>query len=103
MQAMISKTVKEDESVVLECIASGIPKPSFKWYKDDRELSLNTRVLTHLNGQLLVIVKAELDDEGTYMCEVSNSLGTARQSAELTVLTGMLYYLVDFLAQLVSE
>lgn len=89
MQSMTSKTVKEGESVVLECIANGNPEPMISWYKDGQRIELNSRVLTHLDGQVLVILTAQLDDEGTYDCEVTNEQGMASQTAELTVLSGI--------------
>ncbi|XP_032221181.2 leucine-rich repeats and immunoglobulin-like domains protein 3 [Nematostella vectensis] len=86
MQSMVSKRVRTGESAVLECKASGSPMPRFTWYKDDKKVTLSARVVAH--GQLLVFVTVLRDDEGTYTCQVSNSLGTARQNTRLTVVEG---------------
>lgn len=83
--APIITTTLEDETVylggtaVFRVVASGIPNVTFTWL-------FNGRLLRGQTNNVLIIPNATLDDAGVYEVVVSNANGTARSSANLTVL-----------------
>ena len=86
---MKSKSSQVGESVVMECTISGSPKPTITWFKDNKILLKSARLVTAMDDQFLVVVHVDESDEGTYMCEGTNTQGTIRQRADLTVSSGM--------------
>ncbi|XP_022196885.1 leucine-rich repeats and immunoglobulin-like domains protein 3 [Nilaparvata lugens] len=74
------------EAVVLECNASGSPKPKLTWRKDGKRLFKTDRHFFTSQDQLLVITSTVHSDEGVYECEISNSLGVEKGYSRLTVL-----------------
>uniref|UniRef100_A0A2C9JD97 Ig-like domain-containing protein n=1 Tax=Biomphalaria glabrata TaxID=6526 RepID=A0A2C9JD97_BIOGL len=88
VQPMIGKkTSKLGETSVLQCMASGSPQPKLTWLKDDRDLVLTPRHFFTVDNQILVIVDTQWSDGGVYACRMSNSLGTAKGTTELQVLS----------------
>ncbi|XP_070558442.1 leucine-rich repeats and immunoglobulin-like domains protein 2 isoform X2 [Ptychodera flava] len=77
--------VEMGETGVLKCPANGFPKPKITWTKDEQELDITERHFFTSEYELLVIVDTEYGDAGMYTCEISNTLGTERQSASLEV------------------
>ncbi|XP_054714025.1 cell adhesion molecule Dscam2-like [Uloborus diversus] len=75
------------QKATLSCIAQGHPVPSYRWHKVAGEL----RTLPELGstvrqeGGVLVFHKVVQADAGTYICEVSNSIGQDKVEAELIV------------------
>lgn len=84
--AMYDKQVKVGEEVVLECMSYGSPKPKIKWSKDGVPVLTSNRHFFTAEDQLLVIMEANVDDSGTYECEISNSLGTKVQGMEIQIM-----------------
>lgn len=92
---MESRDVIIGESSVLECMKSGSPSPSLRWYKQnvkqgpsDTEFTLIEPTDRHFftaEDQLLIIVKTTESDAGTYKCEMENSEGRASGIMKLTV------------------
>ena len=64
---MESKTVPEGETAVIECLASGSPKPRLTWTKDGKMLDVKERHFFTADNQLLIIVKARNEDAGRYV------------------------------------
>ncbi|CAL1531514.1 unnamed protein product [Lymnaea stagnalis] len=81
------KATKEGETTVLQCHASGSPQPKLTWLKDDKELVMTPRHFFTVDNQILVIVDTQWTDAGIYACRMSNSLGTAKGTTELKVLS----------------
>ncbi|RZF42392.1 hypothetical protein LSTR_LSTR004200 [Laodelphax striatellus] len=81
-----NKMITTGEAVVLECNASGSPKPKLTWRKDGKQLVKTDRHFFTSQDQLLVITDTVHSDEGVYECEVSNSLGVEKGYTRLTVL-----------------
>ncbi|XP_076447859.1 uncharacterized protein LOC143284771 isoform X2 [Babylonia areolata] len=75
------------ETSVLECMASGSPRPKLQWFKDGQPLVITPRHFFTADNQLLIIVETTWDDDGTYTCEMSNTLGIMRDVTRLTVLS----------------
>jgi hypothetical protein len=61
---MESKIVDEGETAVIECMASGSPKPRLTWTKDGGRLEATERHFFTADNQLLIIVKATKNDSG---------------------------------------
>ncbi|XP_077979045.1 uncharacterized protein LOC144434291 isoform X2 [Glandiceps talaboti] len=79
--------VVRGDNAVLKCPANGYPKPRITWTKDNGELDITQRHFFTSENELLVIVDTEDGDAGRYTCEISNALGTERQSATLEVIS----------------
>ena len=77
------------DSVVLQCLSTGAPRPSITWFKDSDIVVKSGHVVFAESGQFLVIAEAEFQDSGSYACEATNSQGTVQQRTELSVDIGM--------------
>lgn len=83
---MISeKLVRLGETTVLECMASGSPKPKLTWLKDNLILKPSRRHYFTASDQLLVIVDTVASDAGIYTCELTNTLGMERGTTKLVI------------------
>ncbi|KYN02610.1 Leucine-rich repeats and immunoglobulin-like domains protein 3 [Cyphomyrmex costatus] len=85
VKPMENKEVMVGSSIVLECMASGSPRPKLLWRKNGSPLQTTERHFFTAENQLLIIVSTIASDEGTYECEMSNSLGTVVGESQLTV------------------
>jgi len=85
---MENKEITVGGSIVLECMASGSPRPKLSWRKNGSPLQATERHFFTAGDQLLIIVNTIASDEGTYECEMSNSLGTVVGASHLTVKPG---------------
>ena len=83
---MEDKTTNEGDTAVLECMASGSPKPKLRWMKDNRDLDITDRHFFTADNQLLIIVQTKPTDSGTYSCEMKNTLGADRGISNLRVI-----------------
>lgn len=86
VRVMENKEVTSGDSVVLQCMVSGSPKPELKWLKDSVPVPQCERYYFTAEDQLLVIVNVESSDAGRYECVITNELGTKRDMIELQVL-----------------
>ncbi|XP_077299292.1 leucine-rich repeats and immunoglobulin-like domains protein lambik [Arctopsyche grandis] len=86
VNAMENKEITAGESVVIQCMVSGSPKPSLRWLKDGAPIMPTERHFFTAEDQLLIIVGAVSSDEGLYECEITNALGVVKDSTELRVL-----------------
>ena len=79
--------VTEGEGVKLKAQASGVPKPEFVWFKDEKQIKLNDRVKAYEedNFAVLEITETELEDEADYICIAKNEVGEVESAAELLV------------------
>lgn len=63
------------------------PLPQTVWSKDGRVIQPSERVTQGNYGKSLVIKAVDFNDNGTYTCEVSNGVGSAKSySINLKVL-----------------
>lgn len=85
---MGNKEVIVGESIVLECMASGSPRPKLLWRKNGSPLQVIERHFFTAEDQFLVIVNTVASDTGNYECEMSNSLGSIVGASYLTVNPG---------------
>ncbi|XP_011308382.1 leucine-rich repeats and immunoglobulin-like domains protein 3 [Fopius arisanus] len=85
VKPMENKEIAVGGSVVIECMASGSPRPKLSWKKNGSPLQATVRHFFTAEDQLLIIVGTESSDAGTYECEMSNSLGSVVGASRLTV------------------
>ena len=85
VKVMTNKTVRLGETAVLECQATGAPRPSLTWSKDGGHLVGTERHFFTADNQLVIIVKVEAADEGSYQCSMHNNLGTLTGTSVLRV------------------
>ncbi|XP_050425789.1 leucine-rich repeats and immunoglobulin-like domains protein 3 [Adelges cooleyi] len=83
---MYSKQVRVGEEIVLECLSHGSPRPKIKWLKNGYPLAPSNRHFFTAEDQLLVIMESNVEDSGTYQCEIANSLGIKKQEAEVMIM-----------------
>ena len=88
VKPMLNKTVSVGETAVLECQASGSPRPSLMWTHNTQQLVTTKRHFLTADNQLLIIVKVELSDAGQYQCVMINDLGTVSGTSQLMVRGG---------------
>lgn len=88
VKPMENKEIIAGEPIVLECMASGSPKPKLTWRKDGKDLVVTERHFFTADDQLLVIVDTDLSDAGAYECQMSNALGTEHGISQLSVIPG---------------
>lgn len=88
------------QEIVYKCRAEGAPEPVKKWFLNGKQLTTdqvvidpdtgkpkcNTKRCMFKNGNLK-ITKLDKSDEGNYTCLATNSLGSARSSGILTVMS----------------
>lgn len=79
-----SREVRAGQLVELPCIASGYPNPAIRWVKDGRPLPADSRWTKRLTG--LTISDLRVEDSGTYICEVTNTFGSAEVTGMLAVI-----------------
>jgi len=79
------QSVLEGASASLQCRASGVPRPTISWQKNDLDLPVDVRVRVDDDGALQ-LTELRRTDSGVYRCVASNSLGTVSEFARLHVL-----------------
>lgn len=89
-------TVEAGSSLIrFDCIAIGIPIPTYTWLREDQTLETTSRIIP--TGQTLRILNVVLGDQGLYTCQVSNVAGSDSASANLIVFGMLLYVLIHYL------
>ena len=93
---MIEKSPESDAveiggNVQMSCFASGVPAPEIKFYHNDAEVVLDSRVSQidvnqdGIVGSFLVVTNAMAEDDGTYYCEATNIVDTAKSSSAMLI------------------
>jgi len=82
----------EYDEVILNCNASGYPKPTVLWFHNSTVVQANSRVLVLSNGSLL-LREAVTSDVGFYVCLASsdNDIVTINVTLKLKA-AGMFYH-----------
>lgn len=76
-------SVLADQSVQFECRVGGDPPPRILWRKDDGKMPIGRAHI--LEDKSLSIERATPQDEGIYICDAENDVGTISARASLTV------------------
>ena len=76
----------EEQNVTTACTAVGQPQPRITWSKSVGRLPENRTEV--INGTL-TIYSVTKKDRGTYICKAENILGSATDTAQLMVFSGM--------------
>lgn len=80
--------VAEGEPAKLKCTVIGRPDPNIAWFKGQQQLHENSRfqmMVTPDSSCILSILRVDMNDEGTYTCKATNSVGKDSCSANVTV------------------
>uniref|UniRef100_A0A3B5BMM1 Ig-like domain-containing protein n=1 Tax=Stegastes partitus TaxID=144197 RepID=A0A3B5BMM1_9TELE len=82
-----TKLVTSSDSIRLECKVTGSPVISFKWFKDEMEISSGLKYSMSSIDLVaaLEIVKCAVEDSGDYVCLASSEAGNDRCSSTVTV------------------
>ncbi|CAM4905811.1 unnamed protein product [Rotaria socialis] len=81
-------TVNVEQSAVLECTFSGLPKPEVTWLKNNVPITPDQRITFHEdkpNVHSLKISSSHLDDKATYTCKAKNRFGEVEAKINLNV------------------
>lgn len=84
-QNLTNQDVNSSTTLVLTCLAGGVPRPFILWYKNGIEVEKGPGIVLGDDG-VLTIERVKKDDEGLYECVARNDLGAAKTSAVVTVL-----------------
>ncbi|VDM52411.1 unnamed protein product, partial [Angiostrongylus costaricensis] len=88
-KTLVEVSIVEGESATYECKVTGEPRPQIKWFKDNDEISTvdgHFAQTEEADGTARLVIKsAKVKDSGEIRCEASNTAGTARTAAPLTV------------------
>ncbi|XP_077312988.1 cell adhesion molecule DSCAML1 isoform X3 [Lithobates pipiens] len=82
-----SQEIFVGEKVELPCVASGYPNLASRWIKDGRPVPSDSRWSKRSTG--LSMTDLQLEDSGTYICEITNSFGSAEVAGSLTVIESL--------------
>ncbi|XP_020779045.2 vascular endothelial growth factor receptor kdr-like isoform X2 [Boleophthalmus pectinirostris] len=82
-QNLTDQHVNSSTTLILTCLALGVPHPYIMWYKNGIEVEKGPGI-TFGDG-VLTIERVKKDDEGLYECMAINDLGAAKTSAVVTV------------------
>ena len=72
----------EGQNVTLRCKASGQPPPFINWKRADGQEIMGMWSISEGN---LTLIEANVDNQGTYICEAKNDVNTVTAETNLTV------------------
>ncbi|XP_054647687.1 vascular endothelial growth factor receptor kdr-like [Dunckerocampus dactyliophorus] len=84
-QNLTNQDVNSSTTLMLTCLAHGVPQPNVTWYKNSVILEEGPGINLQKDGAL-IIERVKKDDEGLYECVASNSEGVVKSAAFVTVL-----------------
>lgn len=82
-----TKLITSGDSSRLEVRVTGSPVITFKWFKDEMEISSGPKYSISLTDveATLEILKCSVEDSGEYVCVASSEAGSDRCSSTVTV------------------
>ncbi|XP_040895666.1 hemicentin-1 [Toxotes jaculatrix] len=81
----VNATVMLGRPVELRCQSDAIPPPSLSWRKDGRPLFRKPGLTVSVDGSLLKVDSAQVQDSGRYTCEATNVAGKTEKNYNLNV------------------
>ncbi|XP_061419038.1 contactin-2-like isoform X3 [Lethenteron reissneri] len=75
--------VLKGDNLRLECFALGNPVPSISWQRKDGRLPDRTRL--SVSAAVLEVADVTREDEGVYVCNATNALGSVLSEGRITV------------------
>lgn len=83
------------KKVELFCIYGGTPLPQIVWSKDGTILQSSDRVTQGNYGKSLIIKHTTFEDRGSYTCEASNGVGSAKSNSIHLDVLAIPYFTVE--------
>lgn len=82
-----TKLVTSSNVARLECKVTGSPVISFKWFKDEMEISSGPKYTMGVTDSVafLEVADCTVEDSGDYICVASSEAGSDRCSSTVTV------------------
>ena len=81
-------TVAVHGSVTFTCKAKGDPSPMLTWYTNGVKISKGAPGYI-ISGESLTLLVVQWSDQGSILCEATNTLGSKSDGASLTVVSGV--------------
>ncbi|XP_034738598.1 hemicentin-1 isoform X2 [Etheostoma cragini] len=81
----VNATVMLGRPVELHCQSDAIPPPKLTWRKDGRLLFRKPGLTVSVDGSLLKVDSAQVQDSGRYSCEATNVAGKTEKNYNLNV------------------
>lgn len=78
-----NQTILTDQTAEFVCRVGGDPSPEILWRRNDGKMPIGRAHI--LEDKSLHIERVNPQDQGTYICEAENGVGTISASATLTV------------------
>ncbi|CAF2244305.1 unnamed protein product [Rotaria magnacalcarata] len=71
------KSIILNHTLALLCPAIGLPEPQLVWFYNGNEIQLTKKhYFIRQNGKKLIINRIKSDDEGRYICQATNTVGS---------------------------
>ncbi|KAG5263347.1 hypothetical protein AALO_G00263860 [Alosa alosa] len=83
-QNLTEQDVNSSSTLMLTCLAQGVPQPNITWYRNDLPVVEGQGVSLMAEG-VLVIQRVKKEDEGMYECRATNDMGVVASSAFVRV------------------
>ena len=85
--------VEIGRTVQMSCFASAVPKPDIKFYHNNADVILSSRVsqIDSPIGSVLLITNVIAVDQGTYYCEATNVVDTTGSSSAVLIVFSKYY------------
>uniref|UniRef100_A0A8C6S977 receptor protein-tyrosine kinase n=1 Tax=Neogobius melanostomus TaxID=47308 RepID=A0A8C6S977_9GOBI len=83
-QNLTNHDVNSSTTLILTCLANGVPRPNIMWYQNGHEVKKGPGITFGDDG-VLTIDRVKKDDEGLYECVATNDLGVVKTSAVVNV------------------
>lgn len=82
-----SQLVTWGHTLRLECMATGSPVITFRWFKDEMEITPGPKYTTAVEDSVasLEIVQCTVEESGDYVCVASSEAGSDRCSSTVTI------------------
>ncbi|XP_067940287.1 hemicentin-1-like [Watersipora subatra] len=77
--------VRQNNTVIIECPAHGIPNPNVTFLKNGRPIEEESHIVHEKDGKRFLIDSAQVTDTGRYTCIAMNEAGEARRTYDLQI------------------